>query len=210
MGATINELNGSRVTLAALEPQHIDELAKGANYPAIWSYMPVHATTRSDIERIVQIALEENAMGSRCPFVVIDRESRSIVGSTSLLDISPVHRSLEIGWTWLLPQFWRTSINTECKYLLLRHCFESAGLVRVQLKTDLRNTRSQIAIERIGGVKEGVLRHNRIQPDGYLRDSVYYSILDSEWPDVKRRLERRLGSPAVDISPKNSVNSAHD
>jgi RimJ/RimL family protein N-acetyltransferase len=87
---------------------------------------------------------------------------------------------------------WRTAVNTECKYLLLRHCFETLGMIRVQLKTDARNLRSQRAIERLGAVREGVLRHHRVLPDGYLRDSVYYSILSGEWPAVRARLEGLL------------------
>ncbi len=99
---------------------------------------------------------------------------------------------MEIGWTWLARDAWRTPINTECKYLLLRHCFEDLGMVRVQVKTDARNVRAQRAIERLGALREGVLRRHRILPDGYIRNSVYYSILDAEWPAVKARLEGLL------------------
>ncbi len=122
----------------------------------------------------------------------MDQQSDKIVGSTRFLDISISHRHAEIGWTWLAPHVWRTRINTECKYLLLRHGFETLDLIRVQLKTDRRNLTSQQAIERIGGQKEGILRKHRIMPNGYIRDSVYYSILDEEWPLVKTRLQRIL------------------
>jgi RimJ/RimL family protein N-acetyltransferase len=124
------------------------------------------------------------------PFVIIDKESQKIVGSTRFYDISVPNKGLEIGSTWLTPAMWRTSVNTECKYLLLKHCFETIGTIRVQFKTDSRNIRSQRAIERLGAVKEGVLRNHMILPDDYVRDSVYYSIIDREWPVVKLRLER--------------------
>jgi RimJ/RimL family protein N-acetyltransferase len=116
------------------------------------------------------------------------------VGSTRYLDIRRENRGLEIGWTWLAAAVQRTAVNTECKYLLLRHAFETLGAIRVQLRTDLRNLRSQRAIERIGATREGVFRQERIMWDGYLRDSVFYSVIDCEWPAVKARLEARLGS----------------
>src|SRR5699024_2902682 len=112
--------------------------------------------------------------------------------STRFLNISIPNSNLEIGWTWLSPKVWRTSINTECKYLLLKHCFEMLGAIRVQLKTDSRNVRSQQAIERIGAVKEGVLRNHMVMSDGFLRHSVYYSVIDQEWSLVKDKLERML------------------
>jgi RimJ/RimL family protein N-acetyltransferase len=108
------------------------------------------------------------------------------------MDIRPPHRGLEIGGTWYGKEFQRTSVNSECKYLLLRHAFEILGCIRVQLKTDSRNERSQRAIERIGAQREGVLRNHMIMPDGVYRHSVYYSLLDTEWPRVKERLEEIL------------------
>ena len=127
------------------------------------------------------------------PFAIIDRASGTLVGSTRYYDISQTNRSLEIGSTWLTPRAWRTAVNTECKYLLLKHCFESLGTIRVQLKTDSRNLRSQKAIERLGASKEGILRNHMILPNGYIRDSVYYSIIEQEWPAIKGRLEGMLG-----------------
>jgi RimJ/RimL family protein N-acetyltransferase len=144
--------------------------------------------------RWVDSALAEWQSGKSLPFVIEDRETGRIAGSTRLLDFDAANRGVEIGFTWLNPDVWRTRINTECKYLLLRHCFETIQVIRVQLKTDARNVQSQEAIERIGGVREGVLRHHRIMPDGYLRDSAYFSILAEEWPSVKARLERFLDS----------------
>jgi len=117
-----------------------------------------------------------------------------VAGATRYMNIMPNDRGLEIGGTWYGPEFQRTVVNTECKYLLLSHAFETLGCIRVQLKTDLRNQRSQKAIERIGAVKEGVLRNHMILPNGHYRHSVYYSILDTEWPEVKRRIEGMIES----------------
>ena len=122
----------------------------------------------------------------------IDRPLLGWAGRFFLHNISHENRNLEIGKTWLTPAVWGTHLNTECKYLLLRYCFETLGTLRVQLKTDVRNVRSQRATERLGAVKEGVLRHHWVMPDGHIRDSVLYSILLEEWPDCKERLERIL------------------
>jgi RimJ/RimL family protein N-acetyltransferase len=130
--------------------------------------------------------------GTDLPFVAIQLSTGRVAGATRYLNIMPKDRGLEIGGTWYGPEFQRTPVNTECKYLLLRHAFETLGCIRVQLKTDLRNERSQKAIERLGAVREGVLRNHMILPDGRYRHSVFYSILDTEWPDVKNRLEQML------------------
>jgi RimJ/RimL family protein N-acetyltransferase len=185
-------LTGTRATLIPMEPAHVAPLYEAGRRPEIWPYMPMQVKTIDDMRRLVEEALAARERGSEMPFVIVDRAIARIVGSTRLLEIAPAHRGVEIGWTWLSPEVWRTSVNTECKYLLLGHCFDALGAIRVQLKTDARNIRSQEAIERIGGIREGVLRHHRIMPDGYLRDSVYYSILTEEWPAVKARLEQRL------------------
>jgi RimJ/RimL family protein N-acetyltransferase len=123
---------------------------------------------------------------------MMERGTHKIVGSTRFANIEREHRRAEIGWTWLNPAYWRTAMNTEAKYLMLRHAFEQWKCVRVELKTHAKNTRSRTAIARLGAKEEGTLRHHMIQPDGSYRDSVYYSILDEEWPAVKKRLEERL------------------
>ena len=186
------ELTGQYVKLLPLASGHTEALFAAAQDPGIWTYMSLQVATIADMTRLVQQALVARQQGQEYPFVIFDQQTGHLVGSTRFLDISVTHRNLEIGWTWLAPEVWRTRINTECKYLLLRHCFETLDLLRVQLKTDGRNLRSQQAIERIGGVKEGVLRQHRIMPDGYVRDSVYYSILATEWPAVKTKLEHWL------------------
>ena len=142
----------------------------------------------------VQEILSRQARGTDLVFVVIHLETGRAVGSTRYMDIQPQHRGLEIGGTWYAREHQRTGVNTECKYLLLRHAFEVLGCIRVQLKTDSRNEPSQRAIERIGAAREGVLRNHMIMPDGHFRHSVYYSIVDSEWPQVKARLEQIMRS----------------
>jgi RimJ/RimL family protein N-acetyltransferase len=136
--------------------------------------------------------LEYQKKGMDLPFAVIHLETGQAIGATRYLEIHTHDQGLEIGGTWYAVNFQRTAVNTECKYLLLKHAFETLGFIRVQFKTDLRNERSQRAIERIGAVKEGVLRKHMILPDGSVRHSVYYSILDDEWPAVKIQLEEKL------------------
>ena len=138
-------------------------------------------------------ALEAQSRGGELPFAVVEQASGTVIGTTRYMGINAAHGQLEIGWTWYGRAYWGTSVNPECKYLLLRHAFESLECIRVQFATDLRNERSQRAIERIGATREGVLRSNRIVPkDGYHRSSVLYSIIDDEWPEVKARLESLL------------------
>jgi RimJ/RimL family protein N-acetyltransferase len=182
-------LTGEHAQLVPLEHAHAEALFRVSRDPRIWQYMPVNVESMEDMRDWVAGSLNDRQRGVSMPFVIVDRRSEQVVGSTRYLDYDERNRAVEIGFTWLNPDSWRTPINTECKYLLLTHCFESLGLIRVQLKTDSRNLRSQAAIERIGGVREGVLRSHRIMPDGYLRDSVYFSIIGSEWPAVKARLE---------------------
>ncbi|MBP3965566.1 GNAT family N-acetyltransferase [Paenibacillus lignilyticus] len=182
-------LSGTKVELVPLSVEHIDGIYEAGRYPEIWTLTAGAIATLDDAKADVRKALSQPAA---LPFVIIDKTTGRIVGSTKLFDISIANKGLEIGSTWLTPSVWRTSINTECKYLLLKHCFETLGTIRVQLKTDSRNTRSQQAIERLGAVKEGVLRNHMIYPNGYVRDSVYYSILDREWPVIKERLHSLL------------------
>jgi RimJ/RimL family protein N-acetyltransferase len=180
-------LTGSKIELIPMEAGHSEGLYEAGRYPEIWAHTQGQIFSIEEAREYVRKALESD---SALPFVIIQRATGKIVGSTRFYDISVPNRSLEIGSTWLTPDMWRTVVNTECKFLLLKHCFETLGTIRVQLKTDSRNTRSQRAIERLGASKEGVLRNHMILPDGYIRDSVYYSILDREWPEVKLGLER--------------------
>jgi N-acetyltransferase len=186
-------LPGRFVRLEPLQMKHASDLFAAAQDPAIWTYMSSHLNgSLPAIESWISAALQEQAAGMVLPFAIIDLSSGYAVGSTRYMSISIRDRGLEIGWTWLAPLVQRTGVNTECKYLLLRHAFETLGAIRVQLKTHHDNLQSQRAVERIGATREGVLRNHMIMPDGSYRHSVYYSIIDSEWPRVKGRLEAKM------------------
>lgn len=183
-------LTGKRSQLVPMQEAHTEALFLASQYTEIWSWLTERQPSSVEgMARIVKQALSRQQEGLEQPFVIIDQQTGQVVGSTRMYDFAPAHRQLEIGSTWLTPSVWRTRINTECKYLLLRHCFDSLGLVRVQLKTDGRNVRSQAAIARLGATKEGVLRRHKILPDGFVRDSVIFSVIDEEWPRVRQRLE---------------------
>ncbi|MFO7623335.1 MAG: GNAT family protein [Anaerolineales bacterium] len=186
-------LSGRFVRLEPLSLEHASGLADIGLEQSIWRYMlygSMHNTV--DIRSWVEDMLKRQARGTDLPFAVRHLESGRLAGATRYLEIRPEHRALEIGGTWYGLDFQRTAVNTESKYLLLSHAFEKLGAVRVQFKTDLRNLPSQKAIERLGAVKEGILRQHMITPEGILRDSVYYSITDKEWPTIKARLDRML------------------
>lgn len=185
-------LEGIRAKVIPMEQSHAAGLFAAGQNQEIWNYMPMRIQSLDDMQRLVSEALQRKENGLDLPFVIIDQQSNKFVGSSRFLDISADNRTLEIGWTWLSPEVWRTRINTECKYLLLKHCFEDLNTVRVQIKADARNERSLNAIERIGAKREGTLRKHRIMHDGYIRDTVFFSIIAEEWPDVKVRLENML------------------
>ena len=144
------------------------------------------------VARYLDEAVRNTASGQEVPFAIIDQVTDMLVGSTRWMDIARAHRRVEIGSTWLTPRVQRTLVNTEAKYLQLTHLFETLGAIRVQFKTDLRNTQSQRALEKLGAIRAGVLRRHMIVRDGFVRDSVYYGITDLDWPGVKRRLRERL------------------
>lgn len=190
-------LHGRVVRLEPLSEAHVPDLTIAGQDEAIWQYMPYHPIkTEADMRAWVRDMLGRQAQGTDLPFAVVLQASGRAVGATRYMEIKPQYRNLEIGGSWYAPEHQRTAVNTESKYLLLRHAFEGLECVRVQFKSDLRNERSQRALERLGAVREGVLRHNLIMPDGYVRSSVYYSILTEEWPAVKARLEDKLAAYA--------------
>ncbi len=182
-------LVGQHVRLEPLNSNHADDLFEAGCFPEIWQYMSIAVEKDEDIHMMIDKALANQQAGSELPFAIIHQPTGKAIGSTRFMNISRQDRGLEIGWTWLTPAVWKSPVNTECKWLLLRHCFETLGCIRVQLKTDARNLNSQRAIARIGGVKEGVLRNHMITRNDYVRDSVYFSILDREWPEVERKLK---------------------
>lgn len=186
-------LQGKHVRLEPMTEEHIHGLAEIGSGQTFWDFMLYgDINTEDDMRNWVRDILSRAEKGTDLPFVAIHLDSRRVAGATRYLNIMPKDRGLEIGGTWYGLDFQRTPVNTECKYLLLHHAFEDLGCIRVQLKTDSRNERSQRAIERIGAVKEGVLRNHMILPDGRYRHSVFYSILDTEWPAVKKRLEEMM------------------
>jgi RimJ/RimL family protein N-acetyltransferase len=186
-------LEGKVVRLVPLSEAHVPGLAQVGLEPEIWRHMLYgDVDTEEKLLFFVRDLLARQKQGTDLPFTVIYRETGRPVGCTRYLGIDPRNRAVEVGGTWYGLSYQRTAVNTECKYLLLRHAFEEWGCIRVQLKTDLNNVRSQVAIERIGAVREGVLRNHMIRPDGTVRDSVFYSVVDREWPAVKARLEMLL------------------
>ncbi len=188
-------LIGRWVRLEPLRVEHAEALWPQADEPEIWRYMPYgEVNSPAKLRAVIEDLLGRQARGTDLCFAVFNCVTDTAAGMTRYMTIDRPNRSLEIGGTWYGKAYRRTAMNTECKYLLLRHAFEVLGCVRVQLKTDLRNERSQRAIERLGAVREGVLRKHMIMPDGYQRSSVIYSVIDDEWPVVKAHLERLLSA----------------
>jgi RimJ/RimL family protein N-acetyltransferase len=183
-------LTGRVARLEPLELHHAEGLAEAAT-PELFTYhFPPPEFSPEGFRAMIQYLLSQ---GTYCPFAILARDTERVLGMTSYLDIRPRDRGLEVGFTWLSKASQGSLVNPECKYLLLRHAFDEQGAVRVQLKTDLRNLQSQRAIEKLGAVREGVLRQHMVRPDGYIRDTVMYSIIAAEWPTVRSRLEERLG-----------------
>lgn len=189
-------LAGAHVRLEPLAAAHAAGLWAAGDDPEIWRYMPYGPIdSRGKMTAWVDDMLRRQSAGADLPFAVIGLPEQRPIGATRYMTIDRPNRSLEIGGTWLGRDSRRTAANTECKYLLLRHAFEALACIRVQFRTDVRNARSQAALERIGAVREGVLRKVVILPDGHQRSSVFYSILDEEWPAVRGRLESLLARP---------------
>ena len=183
-------LEGRELRLEPMSPEHAQGLYNRGRNMTDWAYMPRACfIDQADVRHWIDEALSSP---NQVPFVILEKAKGRVVGSTRYLNIRPEHRSLEIGWTWLGQEWQRTGVNTEAKFLLLRHAFERLGCIRVEFKTDARNQRSQTALERIGAVREGVLRNHMIVQGGHYRDSVYFSIIESEWPQVKAELEKLL------------------
>ncbi len=185
-------LRGRYVELAPLAQADVPGLARAGRAPEVWRYLHIGpATDEASMATLVRSLLRLRDLGEVLPFSVRTLSDRRTVGLFRYLDIHRDDRAVEVG-TWLDPAVWRTPVNTEVKYLGLRHAFETESFHRVQLKTDVRNERSQRAIERLGAVREGVLREHLRLSDGAYRSSVYYSVLAGEWPAVRARLEGLL------------------
>jgi RimJ/RimL family protein N-acetyltransferase len=185
-------LEGSTVRLEPLADLHLDALCEVGLDPELWTWIPYRVASREDIRGYIRSALDAQAARLALPFATLLRDSGKVIGSTRFMNIDETHRRVEIGATWIASPWQRSAVNTEAKYLMLRHAFETLGCIRVELKTDALNQASRAAILRIGAKQEGILRQHMITWRGHLRDSVYFSILDSEWPNVKAGLERKL------------------
>jgi RimJ/RimL family protein N-acetyltransferase len=197
-------LEGARVRLEPLSlERHFDPLCAVGLDPDLWRWTLNVVATPDDLRRYLQEALKEQAEGRSLPFATIDRESGRVAGSTRFGNLEPKHRRVEIGWTWVARPFQRTHVNTEAKYLMLRHAFEVWEFRRVELKTNVRNERSRVAMLRIGAREEGILRKHALSDLGVSRDTIYYSILDDEWPEVKVRLEELIARGAPRQGPSD-------
>jgi len=183
-------LAGRSARLEPLQHRHADDLAVAATPDLFVYHFPPPEFTPAGFRLLIDGL---NAAPAVCPFAIVHQASNRAIGVTTYLDIRPSDRGVEIGFTWVARQHQGTAVNPECKYLLLKHAFDDQQAIRVQLKTDLRNLQSQRAIEKLGALREGVLRKHMVRPDGYLRDTVMYSIIAEEWPAVRERLEARLG-----------------
>ena len=187
-------LEGQHVRLEPLAKEHLPELARVGLDVELWRWIPVPVRTAEELAEYIETALEEQKRGVSLPFALIEKATGRAIGSTRYGNIDRTHHRVEIGWTWVGRKWQRSAVNTEAKYLLLRHAFETLGCIRVELKTDSLNEKSRAAILRIGAKEEGIFRNHMITSSGRFRHSVYYSIVDSEWPAVKARLESLLSA----------------
>jgi N-acetyltransferase len=185
-------LEGAHVRLEPLTKAHLPGLAEVGLDEELWRWIPTPVGTVQEMEAYIETALDEQARGVSLPFAIVEKTTGGAIGSTRYGNIERTHHRVEIGWTWVARHWQRSSVNTEAKYLLLTHAFESLGCMRVELKTDSLNERSRAAILRIGAREEGTFRNHMITASGRIRDTVYFSIVDSEWPAVKTRLETML------------------
>jgi RimJ/RimL family protein N-acetyltransferase len=185
-------LEGSFVRLEPMTLEHHAQLTEIGLDPEIWRLTVVMIRTAEEMRSYVESALALQVEGTSLPFVTIERSTGRVVGSTRFGNYDAANGRIEIGWTWLARRWQRTAINTEAKYLMLTHAFEKLHCVRVELKTDVLNAPSRKAMLRIGAKEEGVLRKHTLMWTGRYRDSIYYSILDEEWSEVKGQLEKML------------------
>ncbi|MGH9864713.1 MAG: GNAT family N-acetyltransferase [Candidatus Acidiferrales bacterium] len=187
-------LEGKHVRLEPLLPAHHAALTEIGLDQDLWRWIPVPVRTSEEMSAYIDAALAEQSRGVSLPFAIVEKSSSKPVGCTRYGNIDRVHRRVEIGWTWVAKPWQRTPVNTEAKCLLLRHAFETLGCIRVELKTDSLNEKSRAAILRIGARQEGTFRNHMITASGRIRHTVYFSVIDTEWPAVKARLEEKLKS----------------
>jgi RimJ/RimL family protein N-acetyltransferase len=186
-------LEGQYVRLEPLSQAHEESLIAAANDGELWNSTVTIVPSRATMAHYIATALDAQAQGRELPFVIVRKSTGQVVGSTRFYRIEPEHRRVVIGYTWLAASAQRTGVNTEAKLLLLTHAFERLQCIRVEFTTDVLNEQSRTAILRLGAKQEGVLRNHMVMPNGRLRDSVCFSIIEAEWPEVKARLEAKLG-----------------
>lgn len=189
---THEPLTGQRIQLRPIRPEDADDLVAAASDGRLWELPFTIVPSADTIHDYIRIALDGQAVGTVIPYVTCLRDTGQIIGSTRFWKVDYKNRKLEIGHTWIAASWQKSFVNTEAKYLMLRHAFEEMGCIRVQLTTDETNLKSRAAILRLGAKEEGVIRYERIMPDGRRRNSVRFSIIEEEWPDVRLGLERRL------------------
>jgi RimJ/RimL family protein N-acetyltransferase len=182
-------LEGRIVRLEPLGLEHVDALCAVGLEPSLWAFTTMQITTPEQMRAYVETGLAEQRAGTALPFATVERATGTVVGTTRFANAVHEHARVEIGWTWIAPPWQRTGVNTEAKLLMLRHAFEVLRVRRVELKTSALNVRSRAAIRRIGATEEGTLRKHMINADGSARHSVYFSVLDDEWPAVEARLD---------------------
>jgi N-acetyltransferase len=192
MNLTPITLQGSHVRLEPLSESHHEGLCAIGLDPELWKWIPFQVLDRDQMMRYIRSALSEQEKGVSMPFATIDRASGQAIGSTRFMNIDAPNKRVEIGSTWIAKPWQRTPINTEAKYLMMRHAFETWGTNRVEWKTDALNTQSRNAILRLGATQEGIFRQHVVTWSGRLRDSVYFSVIASEWPEVKAGLEAKI------------------
>ena len=185
-------LEGRRVRLEPLALDHVPRLAEVALDPAIWQWTIARPTTVAELRSWAESAIAGRDAGTEFPFTTIDAATGRPIGSSRFMNIALEHRRVEIGWTWVAPAWQRTGANREAKLLMLGHAFEALGCRRVEFKTDSLNEPSRTALLGIGAQFEGIFRNHMVMPDGRMRHSAYYSVIDEEWPAVKARLEQSL------------------
>ncbi|HAY3551368.1 GNAT family N-acetyltransferase [Elizabethkingia meningoseptica] len=185
-------LEGSVIDLIPLERENLEELYTAAADKDLWALIPTDCSDKETFYKTYEFALSEREAGNQYPFVIRHKQTNKLIGSTRLFEIYPSDKKLEIGWTWITKDYWGTTINLECKLLLLTYCFEALKTNRVQLKTKDTNFRSRKAIEKIGGTFEGILRKDKVLRDGTTRNAAYYSILDDEWNNARIKILEQI------------------
>ncbi len=187
-------LEGRAVQLVPLRPEHAPLLWDAMKYDAedLFRWIPYPMRTAEDSHHFVEQVMKEHGRGASVPFATLEKSSGKLVGSTRFMNIDVANRHVEIGSSWIATAWQRTAVNTEAKYLMLQYAFETWGCIRLEFKTDSLNEKSRNALQRIGAREEGVFRNHMVMPSGRLRHSVYYGIIDSEWPQVKENLLRRM------------------